>query len=68
MLLIYNDNSGRIISSYDVPQYGRRYQFQSFELSEGRVAAGIEVNVIGGNNGFNDLVITLPDNLKLGLK
>jgi hypothetical protein len=68
MLLIYNDNSGCIISSYDVPQYGRRYQFQSFELSEGRVAAGIEVNVIGGNNGFNDLVITLPDNLKLGLK
>jgi hypothetical protein len=68
MLLIYHNGSNRIISSYEVPQNGRRYQFQSYELAGGRVAVGIEVAVIGGNSGFNDLLVTLPDNIRIGLR
>ncbi len=68
VLLLGQNGLADAVSTYSTPAPGTIYPFQSFLLDNGVLGIGIESNPLGGDRDFNDLIFSLPDNLRIGLK
>ena len=65
MVITGLERTNQIFTSYSMPQDGMLYPFQSFLLSQNKIAIGIESDILAARGDYADLIITLPDNISM---